>query len=79
MKLYLEYATQLRPLRRAHLLRDENEPKGDCLCNVTINLEAGEIVKWLPADGYLCTNCENVISSAGKRPRFRNPLQFKRT
>ena len=79
MKLYLEYATQLRPLRRAHLLRDEHEPKGDCLCKVTINLEAGEIVKRLPVDSYLCTSCEHVISSAGKGPRFRNPLKLRST
>lgn len=76
MKFYLEYATQVRPLRRGHVLSDQNEPKGDCLCNVTINLEKGEIVEQLPEGAYLCGNCKHLAGISERRPRFRKPLKL---
>jgi hypothetical protein len=79
MKFYLEYATQIRPLRRAHLLSNENNPKGDCLCNITINLEKGEILEQLPEDAYLCPRGEPLASVPGRRHKYRKALKLRPT
>jgi hypothetical protein len=79
MKFYLEDATQLRPLRRGPLLSAQNEPKIACLCNVTLNLEKGEIVEQLPQDAYLWGSCKHGAGISERRSRFRKPLKLRNT
>ena len=79
MKLYLEYATQFRPLRRGHVLSAQNEPKEECLCNVTIDLEKGEIVARLSKDAYLCARCTHLADILERRPRYRKSLKLRNT
>jgi hypothetical protein len=48
--------------RKAHILKNENELNGNCLCRVTLNKEKWIVVETLPEKTHLCRICERLVN-----------------
>jgi hypothetical protein len=50
--------------RVAHIVKEEAEAKGRCLCSTVVNPENWALVEGLPKDTHLCRRCERLIFQA---------------
>ena len=48
----------------AHVVKEEAEARGNCLCRTTINPEKWLLVEGLPQGVHLCRRCELLVFGA---------------
>ena len=54
--------------RVAHIVKEEAETEGRCLCSTVINPEKWALVEGLPKETHLCRRCQRLLFQATRPP-----------